>query len=73
MMFGIGEGDDITLTMDKPRPSSLLDTGAQNVIGKPLGEVPYIERDAKHVSRAPCIMRVFDRAATAGAQTIRLW
>ena len=39
MMFGIGEGDDVTLTMDKPRPSSLLDTGAQNVIGKPLNRV----------------------------------
>ncbi len=37
-MFGLGN-DDITLTMDKPHPSSLLDTGVQDVIGKPLDRV----------------------------------
>ena len=37
-MFGFGT-DKNTLTMDKPHPSSLLDTGAQDVIGKPLARV----------------------------------
>ena len=39
MMFGFGKGDDVTLAMDKPHPTSLLDTGVQNVIGKPLDRV----------------------------------
>ncbi len=34
-----GKGDDVTLTMDKPHPESLLDTGVQDVIGKPLDRV----------------------------------
>ena len=38
-MFGFGSGDDVTLTMNKPHPKSLLDTGVQNVIGKPLSRV----------------------------------
>ncbi len=37
-MFGFGT-DKNTLTMDKPHPSSLLDTSAQDVIGKPLARV----------------------------------
>lgn len=36
-MFGFG--NDVTLTMDKPYPESLLDSGAQDVIGKPLDRV----------------------------------
>ncbi len=36
-MFGFG--NDVTLTMDKPHPTSLLDTGVQDVIGKPLDRV----------------------------------
>ena len=38
-MLGFGKSDDATLTMDKPHPSSLLDTGAQDVVGKPLDRV----------------------------------
>ena len=38
-MFGFGKSDDVTLTMDKPHDTSLLDTGVQNVIGKPLPRV----------------------------------
>ena len=38
-MFGFGSGDDVTLTMDKPHPDSLLDTGVQNVVGRPLSRV----------------------------------
>ncbi len=38
-MFGFGKGDDVTLTMDKPHTTSLLDAGVQNVIGKPLTRV----------------------------------
>ena len=34
-----GSGDDVTLTMDKPHPESLLDTTVQDVIGKPLDRV----------------------------------
>ena len=37
-MFGFG-GNDVSLTMDKPHPESLLDSGAQDVIGKPLDRV----------------------------------
>ena len=37
-MFGFGS-NDVTLTMDKPHPDSLLDSGAQDVIGKPLDRV----------------------------------
>lgn len=50
-MFGLGNKNDVTLTMDQPHPSSLLDTGVQQVIGKPLdrldgprkvsGQAPY--------------------------------
>ena len=35
----LGNGDDVTLTMDKPRPDSLLDTTVQDVLGKPLDRV----------------------------------
>ena len=38
-MFGFGNGHDVTLTMDKPYPESLLDAGVQDVIGKPLDRV----------------------------------
>ena len=38
-MFGLGNSDDVTLTMDKPHPVSLLDSGVQDVIGKPLARV----------------------------------
>ncbi len=38
-MFGFGGGNDVTLTMDKPHPQSLLDTSVQDVIGKPLDRV----------------------------------
>ena len=34
-----GSGDDVTLTMDKPYPNSLLDTTVQDVLGKPLSRV----------------------------------
>ena len=37
-MLGFG-GNDVSLTMDKPHPESLLDSGAQDVIGKPLDRV----------------------------------
>jgi len=35
-MFGLGNGETNSLKMDEPQPSSLLDTGAQHVISKPL-------------------------------------
>ena len=38
-MFGFNSSDDVTLTMDKPHPTSLLDTGVQDVVGKPLPRV----------------------------------
>ena len=38
-MLGLDGGDDITLTMDEPHPTSLLDSGVQDVIGKPLSRV----------------------------------
>ncbi|MGI4795238.1 MAG: hypothetical protein ACRYG8_14440, partial [Janthinobacterium lividum] len=38
-MFGFGSGDDVTLTMDKAHPESLLDSTVQDVIGKPLSRV----------------------------------
>ena len=37
-MFGFG-GNDVSLTMDKPHPESLLDSSVQDVIGKPLDRV----------------------------------
>ncbi len=37
-MFGLGK-DEQTLTMDQPVEQSLLDTGAQGVIGKPLDRI----------------------------------
>ena len=38
-MFGFGKDDTNSLTMDTPQPVSLLDQGAQDVIGKPLDRV----------------------------------
>ena len=38
-MLGFGKGETHSLTMDAPHPDSLLDTGAQDVIGKPLDRV----------------------------------
>ena len=38
-MFGLGKSNDVTLTMDRPHAESLLDTGVQDVIGKPLSRV----------------------------------
>ncbi|MBI0474274.1 xanthine dehydrogenase family protein molybdopterin-binding subunit [Sphingomonas sp. MA1305] len=38
-MFGFGKSDTNALTMDKPHPDSLLDTGAQDVIGKPIDRI----------------------------------
>jgi xanthine dehydrogenase YagR molybdenum-binding subunit len=38
-MFGFGKGETNSLTMNKPHPDSLLDTGVQGVIGKPLDRV----------------------------------
>ncbi len=38
-MFGFGGGNDVTLTMDKSHPESLLDSTVQDVIGKPLSRV----------------------------------
>lgn len=38
-MLGFGSGDDVTLTMDKGHPESLLDSAVQDVIGKPLSRV----------------------------------
>lgn len=38
-MFGLGKSDTNALTMDKPHPDSLLDTGAQGVIGKPVDRI----------------------------------
>ena len=38
-MLGLDGGDDVTLTMDEPHPTSLLDSGVQDVIGKPLSRV----------------------------------
>ncbi|PSJ41782.1 xanthine dehydrogenase family protein molybdopterin-binding subunit [Allosphingosinicella deserti] len=35
-MFGLGKSHTNSLRMDAPQPTSLLDIGAQNVIGKPL-------------------------------------
>ncbi|RDE05397.1 xanthine dehydrogenase family protein molybdopterin-binding subunit [Sphingomonas aracearum] len=35
-MLGLGDKHTNSLTMDQPVPSSLLDTGAQNIISKPL-------------------------------------
>ncbi|WP_343526677.1 xanthine dehydrogenase family protein molybdopterin-binding subunit [Sphingomonas sp.] len=38
-MFGFGKDDTHSLTMDQPHPDSLLDTGVQGVISKPLDRV----------------------------------
>ncbi|MEP7184491.1 MAG: xanthine dehydrogenase family protein molybdopterin-binding subunit [Rhodanobacter sp.] len=38
-MSDSANNDKLMLTMDKPHPSSLLDTGVQGVIGKPLARV----------------------------------
>ncbi|MDQ2892732.1 MAG: xanthine dehydrogenase family protein molybdopterin-binding subunit [Pseudomonadota bacterium] len=38
-MAGPGTGDTNSLTMDKPHPDSLLDSGVQGVIGKPLDRI----------------------------------
>lgn len=38
-MSDSARNDKVTLTMDEPHPTSLLDTGAQGVIGKPLARV----------------------------------
>ena len=38
-MLGFGSSDDVTLTMDKSHPESLLDSTVQDVIGKPLSRV----------------------------------
>ncbi|TPG10931.1 xanthine dehydrogenase family protein molybdopterin-binding subunit [Sphingomonas oligophenolica] len=38
-MLGLDKGDHVTLTMDEAHPVSLLDTGVQGVIGKPLSRV----------------------------------
>ncbi|MDQ1229538.1 xanthine dehydrogenase family protein molybdopterin-binding subunit [Sphingomonas sp. SORGH_AS_0879] len=38
-MFGFGKDDTNTLTMNQPHPDSLLDTGVQGVISKPLDRV----------------------------------
>ncbi|MCP3734924.1 xanthine dehydrogenase family protein molybdopterin-binding subunit [Sphingomonas sp. RP10(2022)] len=38
-MFGFGKGDTNALTMNTAHPDSLLDTSAQDVIGKPLDRV----------------------------------
>jgi xanthine dehydrogenase YagR molybdenum-binding subunit len=38
------KGDSVTLTMDEPRPTSLLDAGAQNVIGKPVDRVDGLKK-----------------------------
>ena len=38
-MFGFGKSDDVTLTMDRPIPESLLDHTVQDVLGKPLDRV----------------------------------
>ena len=38
-MLGFGKGETNSLTMDAPHPHSLLDTGAQDVIGKPLDRI----------------------------------
>ena len=38
-MFGFGNSNHVTLTMDRPHDESLLDTGVQDVIGKPLSRV----------------------------------
>ncbi|MDT7951842.1 MAG: xanthine dehydrogenase family protein molybdopterin-binding subunit [Acetobacteraceae bacterium] len=38
-MLGFGGNNDVTLTMDKPQPDSLLDTTVQDVVGKPLNRV----------------------------------
>jgi xanthine dehydrogenase YagR molybdenum-binding subunit len=38
-MFGFGKDDTHSLTMNQPHPDSLLDTGVQGVISKPLDRV----------------------------------
>ncbi|MDE0877971.1 MAG: xanthine dehydrogenase family protein molybdopterin-binding subunit [Sphingomonas bacterium] len=38
-MFGLGKNDTNSLTMDQPHPDSLLDTGVQGLIGKPLDRI----------------------------------
>ena len=38
-MFGFGKDDTNALTMNQPHPDSLLDTGVQGVISKPLDRV----------------------------------
>lgn len=38
-MPGMNKSDKVTVTMDQPHPSNLLDTGSQGVIGKPLPRV----------------------------------
>ncbi len=38
-MFGFGSGDTNSLTMNKSHPESLLDTSAQDIIGKPIDRI----------------------------------
>ena len=38
-MFGFGSGDTNALTMNKAHPDSLLDTSAQDIIGKPIDRI----------------------------------
>ncbi|EZP56550.1 xanthine dehydrogenase family protein molybdopterin-binding subunit [Sphingomonas sp. RIT328] len=38
-MFGFGKGDTNSLTMNKAHPESLLDSSAQDVIGKPIDRI----------------------------------
>lgn len=38
-MFGFGSGDTSSLTMNKAHPDSLLDTAAQDIVGKPIDRI----------------------------------
>jgi hypothetical protein len=48
----------------------LSDEVVDDIAGEALGDVPDIEGDAEHVSRAPRIPRVLQRAAAARALAV---
>ena len=66
-----GELDALVAAQARVRGAAgcvLVDEVLYDVIGETLGKIPYIEGNAEHVGRASRVVRVFDRAATAGAQ-----
>ena len=49
-----------------------VDEVFDHVVGKALGEIPYVEGNPEHIGGALCIAGVFEGAATASAGPVRL-